>query len=119
MIKQDQLLIKKDIWLKIKNFRVSKQDHPLENELEEKLIKSLREKIPNFNGVVISDFNYGVITERVLKEINKIENKNKVKVFADSQSSSQIGYINKFKNITLICPNEKEARLSLKIKHQY
>jgi len=100
-----------------KLFRVSKlEDHPLENELEEKLIKSLREKIPNFSGVVISDFNYGVITERVLKEINKIANKNKVKVFADSQSSSQIGYINKFKNMTLICPNEKEARLSLKNK---
>ena len=101
-----------------KLFRVSKlEDHALESELEEKLINSLKEKIPNVKGVVISDFNYGVITERVLKEINKVAKKYKVKVFADSQSSSQLGYVTKFKDITLICPNEKEARLSLRNKN--
>ena len=65
-----------------KLFRVSKlEDHPLESELEENLDKRSQRKIPNVAGVVISDFNYGVITERVLKEINKLAEKYKVMVF--------------------------------------
>ena len=32
------------------------------------------------------------------------------------QCSSQIGLVTKFKNFTLICPNEKEARIALQDK---
>ena len=36
-----------------------------------------------------------------------------VYVFGDLQCSSQIEYITKFKDFSLLCPNEREARLSL------
>ena len=40
--------------------------------------------------------------------------KNKVIIASDSQSSSQIGDITKFKNSDLICVTEREARLAVK-----
>ena len=36
--------------------------------------------------------------------------------FGDVQCSSQIGLVTKFKNFSLLCPNEREARLALQDK---
>jgi bifunctional ADP-heptose synthase (sugar kinase/adenylyltransferase) len=41
-----------------------------------------------------------------------LANKNGVKMAADSQSSSQIGNISRFKGMDLITPTEREARIS-------
>ena len=45
-----------------KMFRVSRlKEHFITEEIEEKLINEIRLKAPKFNGIIISDFNYGVI----------------------------------------------------------
>ena len=68
----------------------------------------------NFDLIVFSDFNYGCLTNDLIKEITKIgKDRNSIMV-ADSQSSSQIGDITKFKNMDLLTPTENEIRVSLK-----
>ncbi len=100
-----------------KLFRVSRlEDQPLCSELEDQLIDSIREISPKVKGIVISDFNYGVITERIIQEIQNVSKKYNIMIFADSQCSSQVGSIAKFKGLTLLCPNEREARIGLQSK---
>ena len=100
-----------------KLFRVSKlEDHNLNKEIEDKLIYEIEEKAPFVNGIVISDFVYGVITKNVLESIKKLSNKYGLLVFGDLQCSSQVGSIIKFKDFSLICPNEKEARIAMQDK---
>jgi bifunctional ADP-heptose synthase (sugar kinase/adenylyltransferase) len=68
------------------------------------------------NLFVFSDFNYGCIPNELVTEIITLCNKNNVLVVADSQSSSQVGDISRFKNSYLLTPTEHEARISLRDK---
>ena len=100
-----------------KLFRVSRlEDHSISSELENKLISKVEELAPNSNSIVISDFVYGVITEKTLEKITLIAKKYNLLLFGDVQCSSQIGLVTKFKNFSLLCPNEREARLALQDK---
>ena len=99
---------------KQKMFRASRlKDHDLSEDIENKLIEKIKEKLPTANGILICDFLYGVITEKVLKFIKDASKKNDIPLYCDLQCSSQIGSILKFSGAQLICPTEREARLSL------
>ena len=65
---------------------------------------------------MVSDFVYGVVTEKLIKKIVSLSKKYNLKIFGDIQCSSQIGLVTKFKKFSLICPNEKEARIALQDK---
>lgn len=100
-----------------KLFRVSRlEDHSLGKNIEDQLLKKLEEIAKKADGIIISDFVYGVITSRVLKKVYSIAKKYNLKLFGDLQCSSQLGSITKFKNFSLLCPNEREARISLQDK---
>ena len=52
-----------------KLFRVSRlEEHNLDRNIEDRIINEIEKVACNANGIVISDFVYGVITERVLKK---------------------------------------------------
>ena len=100
-----------------KLFRVSKlEDHFIDNEIENKVLKKIEDIAPIIKGIVISDFVYGVITPKILEGVKEIVKKYKLMIFGDLQCSSQVGNISKFRDFTLICPNEKEARFALQEK---
>ena len=100
-----------------KLFRVSRlNDHLLDKEIQNKLIKKLEDIAPKVKGVVISDFVYGVVTEELINNILLLAKKYNLKIFGDVQCSSQIGLVTKFKNFSLLCPNEREARIALQEK---
>ena len=97
-----------------KLFRVTRlEQSSISKIVEEKVIKELEDSAETANGIVISDFVYGVITSNVLKKIDQLAKKFKIPIFGDLQCSSQVGSILKFKNLSLLCPNEREARISL------
>ncbi len=97
-----------------KVFRVSKIDESsISKNIEEEIISKIENEIINVNGILVSDFVYGVITKKILNHIMYLAKKNKVLLFGDLQCSSQVGDIKKFKNFDLICPTEKEARIAL------
>jgi len=98
-----------------KLFRVSKlEDHSLSKSKEKELIEKIREFAKYATGIVISDFLYGVITPNVLRQITDIAESYNLPLFGDLQCSTQLGSVLKFNNFTLLCPNEKEARIAIK-----
>tara|TARA_Y100001968_G_scaffold190856_1_gene174885 strand:- start:1958 stop:3466 length:1509 start_codon:yes stop_codon:yes gene_type:complete len=97
-----------------KLFRVSRlEDHNLDKEIESQIIQRLDQIAPFANGIILSDFVYGVVTEKILEKIYSVSKEYGILLFGDLQCSSQIGSITKFKNFSLLCPNEREARLAL------
>jgi rfaE bifunctional protein kinase chain/domain len=97
-----------------KLLRVSRlKQHSLNREIENQYIERLRTTIPKMDGIIISDFTYGMLTSRIINTIIELSKAHKVKIYADAQSSSQIGDIAKYKGIALSTPTEKEARIAL------
>jgi len=83
-------------------------------ELQKQVISTLEQAIAKSNLLVFSDFNYGVLPQVLVDEIISIAKKHHVMMVADSQSSSQIGDIGRFKGMHLITPTELEARISVR-----
>ena len=99
---------------KQKMFRVSRlKEHRLAKDIEREIIKNLHKLSDDCDGILVSDFVYGVVTDNILNEINNIAIKKNLKLFGDLQCSSQIGNVGKFKEFDLITPTEREARLAL------
>ena len=100
-----------------KMFRVSRlRDHVLTKEIEERLLERIEQLAPTLNGIVVSDFVYGVITPAVIAKVKEVAKKHNFLVFGDLQCSSQIGNILKFEGIDMLFPTEREARISLNAK---
>ncbi len=100
-----------------KLFRVSRlEDKEIGKEIENSIFKRVEELIDTVDGIVISDFVYGVITDSLLKRITKLAHKYSVKLFGDVQSSSQVGNVTRLVDFHLLCPNEREARIALQEK---
>ena len=89
------------------------KQHNINKELENNLLKDLKTNLTKFNLIIFSDFSYGVLTKKLITNIKKIALENEILMVADSQSSSQIGDISKFKNMSIVTPTEREIRLSL------
>ena len=100
-----------------KLFRVSRlEDHNLDADVEDQVIAQLKKLAPTAQGIVVSDFVYGVITPRILEVVHHLAEKYNLLLFGDLQCSSQVGSVTRFEKFSLLCPNEREARLALQDK---
>jgi len=63
--------------------------------------------------VLFSCFNYGCLPQDLVDAIATKARATGVMLAADSQASSQLGDISRFKDMVLITPTEREARLAL------
>lgn len=100
-----------------KLFRVSRlEQHNLDAPIEENLIKRLERLSRNADGIVVSDFVYGVVTPRILRCVQELAERHGLMLFGDLQCSSQVGSIAKFEDFSLLCPNERELRLAMQDK---
>jgi rfaE bifunctional protein kinase chain/domain len=70
--------------------------------------------IDGVNLVIFSDFNYGCLPQFLVNELIQYCSERNILMVADSQSSSQLGDISRFKNMELLTPTEREARLALR-----
>jgi rfaE bifunctional protein kinase chain/domain len=95
--------------LRVNNFVQS----PISEDLINISIEKICENVKKADLVVLSDFNYGMLQQKLIEEVIKFAKANEILVVADSQSSSQVGDISRFLGATLITPTEREARLAL------
>ena len=79
---------------------------------QNKMLELIKVNIKDTNLLVFSDFNYGCLPQSLVGDIMNITKNHKIFVAADSQSSSQVGDISRFKNMDLLTPTEREARIS-------
>jgi rfaE bifunctional protein kinase chain/domain len=94
-------------------FRVTEGSlHPISKTTEGELIEKSEELISSSDLLIFSDFNYGSIPSNLPKRL--LEKKDRNCFFsADSQISSQIGSLHKYKGIDYISSTEFEARVAL------
>lgn len=83
-------------------------------ELQELIYQRIEQLISSVDLLVFSDFNYGCLPQKLVDRIICLAQKHETLMVADSQSSSQIGDISRFKGMDIITPTEREARISLK-----
>ena len=97
-----------------KLFRVSRiKDHKILEKIEQDIIDKLTKLAPNIDGILVSDFVYGVITQNILDAIINLSSQFDIKLYGDLQCSSQVGKVSKFSGFDLITPTEKESRVAL------
>ena len=84
----------------------------INSSLQDKIIKIIDSVIQDVDLLVFSDFNYGCLPQLLVDKLIKLANAHNVMLAADSQSSSQIGDISRFRGVNLITPTEREARIS-------
>ena len=89
------------------------KQHGISKDIETTILKKIQDSIADIDLILFSDFSYGVLTNTLINSITKLGVKNGILMAADSQSSSQVGDIAKFKNMSLVTPTEREIRLSL------
>lgn len=95
--------------LRVNNVR----QHKISLELQASILSKITSLISELDLVVFSDFNYGLLPQTLVENITKLCENNRVKVVADSQTSSQVGDISRYQNMDLITPTEREVRVAL------
>ncbi|RPI66121.1 MAG: D-glycero-beta-D-manno-heptose-7-phosphate kinase, partial [Ignavibacteriales bacterium] len=90
----------------------SKKD--ISPEVEKKLFNFLSSHIKNLDGIILQDYNKGVLTPGFINKIINLANEKNVLVTVDPKFNNFFEY----KNVTVFKPNRKEAEdiLALKIK---
>jgi rfaE bifunctional protein kinase chain/domain len=82
--------------------------------IQNSIFTEINRIIRDIDVLVFSDFNYGVLPQALVDKIINLARENSVFIAADSQSSSQVGDIGRFKGADLITPTEHEARICTK-----
>jgi len=91
--------------------RLSKSS--LSSSIENKLVEKLDLLIQECDTIVLSDFQYGVLSEKLTARLELLSIKYNKKIFVDVQCSSQVGKINKLSSCFAIFPTEREARSTI------
>ena len=80
--------------------------------LQKQMFGELVRAIDGADLLVFSDFNYGCLPQPLVEEMIALAKSSGVMLAADSQSSSQVGDISRFRGMDLLTPTEREARIS-------
>jgi len=86
----------------------------ISTELQTQLLITMEQALKDADLLVFSDFNYGCLPQQLVDRLVSVAKSHGVLLAADSQSSSQIGDISRFKGFDLITPTEREARISIR-----
>lgn len=84
-------------------------------EIQKKLYQFISGVIKEIDGIILQDYNKGVLTSWLIKNIISLARKNKKLITVDPKFSNFFSY----KNVTVFKPNRKEAEdvLGMKIKN--
>lgn len=90
------------------------RQHDIEPRLGKLFVEKVKDAIATCDLVIFSDFNYGCLPQTVVDQLVAACIERKIPFVADSQSSSQMGDVSRFKGAMLLTPTEREARLAVR-----
>ncbi|HZW39473.1 MAG TPA: D-glycero-beta-D-manno-heptose-7-phosphate kinase [Ignavibacteriaceae bacterium] len=96
--------------------RIDKESKDYLNfEVQNQLFSYLASSIKKLDGIILQDYNKGVMTPELIKKVIELANKNNVLVTVDPKFNNFFSY----KDVTVFKPNRKEAEdvLGFKIKN--
>jgi len=86
----------------------------ISSKLQDRFFEQVESVINNCDLLIFSDFNYGCLPQPLVDRIISLATSHGVMMAADSQSSSQMGDISRFRSMNLITPTEREARIAIR-----
>ena len=89
------------------------RQHAVSDEIGKALLAKVSAVLPDTDLIMFADFNYGCLPQRLVDQIAALAKARGIPMTADSQASSQMSDISRFKGMTLVTPTEREARLAL------
>lgn len=93
--------------------RIDKESKQNINEkLEDKIFSYLSRNINKIDGVILQDYNKGVLTPKLIEKIIRLVNEKKVLITVDPKFNNFF----EFRNVTVFKPNRKEAEDVLGVK---
>jgi rfaE bifunctional protein kinase chain/domain len=95
--------------LRVSHLRQHKINKTLQRQMRDQVFAALVDA----DLLIFSDFNYGALPQDLVDEVSQECTRLGIMMVADSQSSSQVGDVARFKNTALLTPTEREARLAL------
>ena len=90
------------------------KQHEISSEISKLMINKIIDSLNEADLLVFSDFNYGSLPQVVVDTLVEEAGKRNIMMVADSQASSQVSDISRYKNMSLLTPTEHEARLALR-----
>lgn len=90
------------------------KQHDISRELAERMFESVLAGLDQCDLLVFSDFNYGCLPQVLVERIVAKCQDKKIMMVADSQASSQISDVSRFRGMHLLTPTEHEARLAVR-----
>mgnify|MGYP001334165015 FL=1 len=89
------------------------RQHPISQKIMDKVLNTVKAILPTTDILIFADFNYGSLPQTLVDKIVDACMSSGVMMVGDSQSSSQVGDVSRFKDMLLLTPTEREARLAL------
>jgi len=80
--------------------------------IEKKIYNFVKSKIKEIDGIILQDYNKGVLTKSLITDLIELANRNKKLVTVDPKFENFMSY----KNATVFKPNRKEAETKLGVK---
>lgn len=90
------------------------RQHDASAELVQKILDAVKSEMAEADLIIFSDFNYGCLPQVLVDPVIEMAKAQGIAMVADSQASSQISDISRFRGMKLITPTEREARLALR-----
>lgn len=77
---------------------------PVTGDVEDKIIENIKKTVPLYDGIILSDYHLGCLTENIINTaINEAKKHNKI-IVADIQKDME-----KYKGVTAITPNQPDT----------
>jgi len=88
--------------------------HDISLTMIDKVLENAKPMIDEADLLIFSDFNYGNLPDTLIIKLSNYCRDKNVMMVADSQASSQVSDVSRFKGMHLITPTEYEARLAVR-----
>lgn len=85
---------------------------PISANVEEKLFSILSDQIESLDGIILEDYNKGVLSAGLINRVCLLAQKNNVPIFVDPKHDNFFEY----KSVCVFKPNKKEIEDALRIK---
>ncbi len=79
--------------------------NPISSQVEKKIIQTLKKELKNLDAVILEDYNKGILTENLIKEVIKLARASNKIVSVDPKFNNFFTY----QNVTVFKPNRKET----------
>lgn len=90
-------------------------DRPVSGRLEEEIVGWLEAEIPKYDLVLVSDFGHGLMTERIIRTVQRLAPRLAVNAQANAANMG-FNMITKYEKPHFVCLDETEARLTMQDK---